>query len=199
MVGIGSFPAEMRVSGTLTVVPFASKRVTSTVKGTLMIFRIAPSTRRRPFEKRSSSFSIIGSLFIISRVIAATFSPSTRTSIESHSMKCFTSVYYAPSAEADRSPFHPHHRFGTHRHRPGGRVRLLRNAGVQGPQRRGLPDHPRQLQSGHDHDRSGVRGPHLHRAAHAGSAGADHRARETGRDPADGGRTDRHQPRDCTL
>ena len=74
------------------------------------------------------------------------------------------------------------------------RIRLLRHAGVQSAEGRGLPDHPRQFEPGHDHDRSGVRRPDVHRAADAGDAGADHRAREAGRDPADGRRPDRHQP-----
>jgi len=88
-VGIGIGPADMRARGTFTVVPLASKRVMSTVNGTLMTLRIFPSARSNPFVNFRSSFSIIGSDFTISRAIAATFSPSTRTSIESHSMNRF--------------------------------------------------------------------------------------------------------------
>ena len=52
---------------------------------------------------------------------------------------------------------HPHPRLGADRHRPGGRVRLLRRAGVQGPQGGGLRDRPGQLEPGDDHDRPRVR------------------------------------------
>ena len=48
-------------------------------------------------------------------------------------------------------------RLGADRDRPGGRVRLLRRAGVQGARRGGLRGDPRQLQPGDDHDRPGVR------------------------------------------
>jgi hypothetical protein len=44
------------------------------------------------------------------------------------------------------------------------RVRLLRRAGLQGAARRGLPGHPGELQSGHDHDRPGDGRRHLYRA-----------------------------------
>ena len=64
---------------------------------------------------------------------------------------------------------------GPDHHRPGLRVRLFGNAGVQGLARRGLSDRPHQLEPRHDHDRSRHGGPHLHRADHAGDRRQDHR------------------------
>ena len=61
----------------------------------------------------------------------------------------------------------PRHRLGADRHRPGLRVRLLRHAGMPRAARGGLPRRPRQLQPGDDHDRPGLRRPHVHRAADA--------------------------------
>ena len=52
------------------------------------------------------------------------------------------------------------------RHRPGGRVRLRRHAGLPRPARRGRAHDPRQLQPGHDHDRPDGRRRRLPRAAH---------------------------------
>ncbi len=57
---------------------------------------------------------------------------------------------------AKRHPQGSHHRFRPHRHRPGLRVRLLGNPGLQGPPRPRLPDRSRQLQSGDHHDRPGT-------------------------------------------
>ena len=48
-------------------------------------------------------------------------------------------------------------RLGADRDRAGRRVRLLRHAGLQGAEGRGLRGHPRQLQPGDDHDRPRVR------------------------------------------
>ena len=62
-------------------------------------------------------------------------------------------------------------RLGADRDRPGGRVRLLRRAGLQGAARGGLRGRARQLQPGDDHDRPRVRDRDLHRAA-AARAGA---------------------------
>ena len=81
-----------------------------------------------------------------------------------------------PHAEAHRHQIHPHHRRGAHRHRAGLRVRLFRHPGLQGPEGRGLPHRPRQLQSGHYHDRPGAGGRDLHRAHHARDRRQDHRA-----------------------
>ena len=53
-----------------------------------------------------------------------------------------------------------------------------------------------QLESGDDHDRSGVRGSDVHRAGDAGVRRADHRARAARRDSADDGRADGAQRRD---
>ncbi len=78
------------------------------------------------------------------------------------------------------------------------RVRLFRRAGVQGAAGRGLPGRARELESGHDHDRSGVRRSHLHRADHARGDRSDHRTRKAGRHPADDGRPDRAERRDGT-
>ncbi len=78
-------------------------------------------------------------------------------------------------AKAHRHRLHPHHRSGAHHHRASLRVRLFGDAGLQSSQGRGLPDHPGQLQSGDDHDRSGAGGRHLHRADHARDRRQDHR------------------------
>ena len=63
----------------------------------------------------------------------------------------------AAHAQAHRHPQDPHHRLRPDRHRPGGRVRLLRHAGMQGADGGGLRGRPRQLQPGDDHDRPGAR------------------------------------------
>ena len=46
--------------------------------------------------------------------------------------------------------------------------------------RGGLPHRPGQFQSGHHHDRPGIRRPHLHRADHARMRRKNHRARNGG-------------------
>ena len=66
---------------------------------------------------------------------------------------------------------------------------------VQGPARGRLRGRARQLEPGHHHDRPRDGRPHVHRAAHAGVRGEDHRARAARRAAADGGRPDRPQPR----
>ena len=88
----------------------------------------------------------------------------------------------------------PDPRLGPDRDRPGGRVRLLRRAGVQGAARGGLRDRPRQLQPGDDHDRPGVRRRDLRRAAAARAGRAGHRARAPRRAAADARRPDRAEP-----
>ena len=80
------------------------------------------------------------------------------------------------------------------RDRPGGRVRLLRRAGVQGAAGGGLRRRPRQLQPGDDHDRPRVRHRDLRRAAAPRAGRADHRARAPRRAAADAGRPDRAEP-----
>ena len=72
---------------------------------------------------------------------------------------------------------HPRHRLGPHRDRPGVRVRLLGHPGVSGARRRGLPGRARELEPGHDHDRSRRRRPDLRRAARPRRARADRRTR----------------------
>src|SRR5450759_3740747 len=68
----------------------------------------------------------------------------------------------------------PDHRLGTRGHRPGRRVRLRRHPGVPRPARGGCPDDPRELEPGHDHDRSDSRRRRLPRAAHRrGDRGGD--------------------------
>ena len=89
----------------------------------------------------------------------------------------------------------PRHRLRPDRHRSGVRVRLLRDSGVSRPARGGLPGHPRQLQSGDDHDRPGLRRPHVRRAADRAGADGDHRARTSRRRTPDARRTDRSQRR----
>ena len=84
-----------------------------------------------------------------------------------------------PDAAARRHPAHPHPRLGPDRHRPGGRVRLLRRAGLQGPQGGGLRGRARQLQPGDDHDRPRVRRRDVRRAA-AGRPGARRSSRASG-------------------
>ena len=98
-------------------------------------------------------------------------------------------------AEAHGYQVHPHHRRGPHRHRTGLRVRLFGHPGLQGAESRGLPHHPGQFQSGHDHDGPGAGGRHLHRADHAGGGRQDHRARAPRRPAAHHGRADRAQYR----
>ncbi len=71
---------------------------------------------------------------------------------------------------------------------------------VQGPARRGLSDRAGQLQSGHDHDRSGYGRPHLYRADHPRDRRQDHRQGALRRPrrlraAADHGRPDRAQLR----
>ena len=89
----------------------------------------------------------------------------------------------------------PADRLGADRDRAGGRVRLLRRPGLQGAAGGGLRGRAGQLEPGDDHDRPGVRRPHLHRAAAARSGGQGDRARATGRAAADARRPDRPQPR----
>ena len=95
-----------------------------------------------------------------------------------------------PHAQAHGYQVHPHHRGRTDRHRPGLRVRLFGNAGLQGLEGRGLPHHPRQFQSGDDHDGSGSGGRDLHRADHARDRRQDHRGGAPRRAAADHGRPD---------
>ena len=82
------------------------------------------------------------------------------------------------------------------RHRPGGRVRLLRRAGLQGAARGGLRGRARQLEPGDDHDRPGVRRRDVRRAA---AARARSRRSSSKRAPrraaADARRPDRAEPR----
>ena len=90
----------------------------------------------------------------------------------------------------------PSHRLWPDRHRAGLRVRLFRRAGLQSASRGRLRRRAGELEPSHDHDRSRVRRPHLHRADHARSGGKNHRAREAGRASADAWRPDRAQLRD---
>ena len=96
----------------------------------------------------------------------------------------------------DRHPEDPPDRLRADRDRPGGRVRLLRRAGLQGAARGGLRGRPRQLEPGDDHDRPRVRHRHLHRAAAARPGGQDHREGAPRRAAADPRRPDRAQPGD---
>ena len=73
-----------------------------------------------------------------------------------------------PDAAARRHPQDPAHRLRADRDRPGGRVRLLGHAGVQGADGGGLRGRARQLQPGDDHDRPRGRDDDLRRAAAAG-------------------------------
>ena len=96
-------------------------------------------------------------------------------------------------AQADRHHVDPGDRRRADRDRPGLRVRLLRHAGVQGAEGRGLSGDPGQLEPGHDHDRPGAGGRDLRRADHARGGRPDHRARAARCLPADDGRPDRAQ------
>ncbi len=102
-----------------------------------------------------------------------------------------------PHAQTHRHRIHPDHRRRPDRHRPGLRVRLLRRAGLQGAEGRGLPRHPGELQSRHHHDRPGPRRRHLCRADHPRDRRTHHRPREARRTAADHGRPDRAQHRDA--
>ncbi len=100
-----------------------------------------------------------------------------------------------PNAQAHRHLDHPHHRRRPDHHRPGLRVRLFRDAGLQGAARGGLPNRPDQFESGHHHDRPGHGGPDLYRADHPRDRRQDHRQgalRDPGRlrASADHGRPD---------
>ena len=94
-----------------------------------------------------------------------------------------------------RPPQDPHPRLRPDRDRAGGRVRLLRRAGLQGAARGGLRGRARQLQPGDDHDRPGVRDRDLRRAAAARPGAPGDRARAPRRAAADARRPDRAQPR----
>ena len=99
----------------------------------------------------------------------------------------------ADSSRADAGSHRPHldpgGRLRTHRHRPGLRVRLLRNAGVPGVAAGGLSGGPGELEPGHDHDRPRAGRGHLHRADHrrlrrrSDRAGAPRRAVAHARGP----------------
>ena len=99
-------------------------------------------------------------------------------------------------AQTHRHPYHPDHRRGAHRHRPGLRVRLFRRPGLQGAERRRLSGGAGQFEPRHHHDRSGHGGRHLYRADHAGIRREDHRERAARtRSLPDHGRADRAQHR----
>src|SRR3989338_6131940 len=70
--------------------------------------------------------------------------PTTPTTSSTNSLNLWrTGRAECPSAEADRHQEDPDHRVGAHHHRAGVRVRLLRHAGLQGAEERGLQSHPR--------------------------------------------------------
>ena len=95
-----------------------------------------------------------------------------------------------------RHPEDPPDRLRADRDRAGGRVRLLRRAGLQGPARGGLRGRARQLQPGDDHDRPGVRHRTYVEPLLPSPVAADHRAGAPRRAAADARRPDRAQPRD---
>ncbi len=97
--------------------------------------------------------------------------------------------------KAHRHQEHPDHRRRPDRHRPGLRVRLLRSPGLQGAARGGLPRHPRELESGDDHDRPGDGRRHLHRAGQLAHGRAHHREGAPRRAAAHHGRPDRAEHR----
>ena len=82
----------------------------------------------------------------------------------------------ALDAASHRPQPRPGDRIRADRHRTGLRVRLLGHPGVPGAAGRGSAGQPRQLEPGDDHDRPGVRRPHLRRADHPGVRRAGHRA-----------------------
>ena len=104
-----------------------------------------------------------------------------------------------PDAAAHRHLLDLPDRLRPDRDRPGLRVRLLRLPGAEGAARGRIPHDRRQLEPGHDHDRPGLRRPHLHRAARP--PGRHRRAppRAARRAPADARRPDGAQPRDRAL
>ena len=104
-----------------------------------------------------------------------------------------------PDAAPHRHPLDLPDRLRPDRDRPGLRVRLLGLPGAEGAARGRLPHDRRQLEPGHDHDRPGLRRPHVHRAAR--HPGRRRRAppRAAGRAAADARRPDRAQPRDRAL
>src|SRR5438067_2315813 len=68
-------------------------------------------------------------------------------------------------------------RLGADRHRPGGRVRLCRDASLQSLARGRRSHGAGQLEPGNDHDRRGRRRPRVHRAADGGGGDGHHRTR----------------------
>ena len=88
------------------------------------------------------------------RTTRATSSPSSPSS-------CGRSEHAAPR----RPRNDPAHRKRPDRDRAGVRVRLLGHASLPGAARRRLPRRARELEPGHDHDRSRVRRRHVRRAA----------------------------------
>ena len=117
---------------------------------------------------------------------------SVRTSAHLHSRTSGGTLTHAPPLGHQQDPAP---RLRPHRDRPGRRVRLLGRPGLQGAARGGLRDRPRQLEPGHDHDRSGVRHRHLHRAAHPRLGRARDREGAPRRAAADARRRHRAQPR----
>ena len=95
----------------------------------------------------------------------------------------------------DRPRVDLRHRLRPDRHRPGLRVRLRGLPGAQGAAGGGVPDDRRQLEPGDDHDRPGLRRPHVHRAARPRERRRRARARASRRAAADARRSDRAQPR----
>ena len=67
---------------------------------------------------------------------------------------------------------------------------------MQGAEARGVRGRAREQQSGHDHDRSGIRRPYLHRTVDGGHSARDHPAGTARRTAADPRRPDRAEPRD---
>ena len=74
------------------------------------------------------------------------------------------------------------------------RVRLRRLPGAQGAPRGRVPHDRRQLESGDDHDRPGLRRPDVHRAARPRERRGRPPARAAGRPASDPRRPDRAQP-----
>ena len=98
-------------------------------------------------------------------------------------------------AEAHRHPHDLPHRLRPDRDRPGRGVRLRRLPGAEGAARGRLPHDRGQLEPGDDHDRPGIRRPHVSRAARPRRRLRRPAPRAARRAAPDAGRPDRAQPR----
>ena len=154
--------------------------------------RPRPDGDRRQGERRRRSRASTGRCTRWRTAGACAAAPSSPTRRPARAAQEWSESADAPPR---RHPQDPAARLGADRDRAGGRVRLLRRAGLQGAAGGGLRGRARQLEPGDDHDRPRVRRPHLRRAAAAGPGRQGDRARAARRAAADPGRPDGAEPR----